>query len=337
MVRGATADGRPAANPAAWRAALSGVLPDVLAQAVRGLSAEMAARAVELRVRLERPLLLVTADGAHFLDAGGRAVADPGRALHADARLVQALVDRICGGSIYAVGEQLRQGFLTLPGGHRVGFGGRAVLGPESSIHALTDISSACIRIARAIPDVARPVLPRLLVRRRGGRSVLASTLVLSPPGAGKTTLLRDLARLASWGVPEMGLDGAQVVIVDERSELAGTFQGVPQHDVGPRTDVLDGCPKVEGIHWALRALGPEALVTDEIGTVRDAETLARAAHTGCTVIASAHAFDVAHARRRPGLAPLFDLGLFERLVVLSRRLGPGTVELVSACGDGEG
>ena len=339
---GHAAPSPPGAGPgaeggAAWRAALAPWLPEPLARAVAGLPGDWAARLVELRVRRGKPLLAVAADGEAFVSPSGRIGADARDALVPDEPLIQALVDRVCGGSVYAVAEQLRQGFVTLPGGHRIGFGGRAVLGTQQSVHTLTDISSAVIRIARSLPGVARPLLPRLLVARPGRRAQLASTLVLSPPGAGKTTLLRDLARLASWGVPELGLAGAQVVIVDERSELAGTFRGMPQHDVGPRTDVLDGCPKVEGIHWALRALGPDVLVTDEIGTPADAEAVARAAHSGCTILASAHADDVSQARRRPGLALLFELGVFTRLVVLSRRNGPGTVEQVIAAGSGEG
>ena len=327
----------PGADRASWRTALAPWLPEPLAEAVAGLPEEWAARLVELRIRRSRPLLAVTGDGEAFVAASGRIVPDPRAALHPDERLIQGLIDRVCGGSVYAVAEQLRQGFVTLPGGHRVGLGGRAVLGAQLSVHALADISSAAIRIARALPGVARPLLPRLMLARPGRRPHLASTLVLSPPGAGKTTLLRDLARLASYGVPELDLPGAQVVIVDERSELAGSFRGVPQHDVGPRTDVLDGCPKVEGIHWALRALGPDVLVTDEIATAADAEAVARAAHSGCTILASAHADDVPQARRRPGLSRLFELGVFARVVLLSRRHGPGTVEQVMAAGAGEG
>lgn len=320
-----------------WRTVLERWLPDPLARAVAGLPPAWAERLVELRVRRRRPLLAVAADGETFVAPGGRPTPEPGEALHPDEGLLQALVDRVCGGSVYAAAEQLRQGFVTLPGGHRVGFGGHAVLASPGQVQAVTDISSAVIRIARAVRGVARPVLPRLLVARPGRAPRLASTLVLSPPGAGKTTLLRDLARLASCGVPELGLAPSQVVVVDERSELAGTFRGLPQHDLGPRTDVLDGCPKVEGIHWALRALSPGVLVTDEVGTPADAEALARAAHSGCTLLASAHADDVVQARARPGLALLFDLGVFERVVVLSRRSGPGTVERVVAAGRGEG
>lgn len=322
---------------ASWRGVLEAWLPHPLARAVAGMPDEWAARLTELRIRRQRPLLAVSGDGEAFVAPSGALVGVPSDALIVDEAQLQALVDRACGGSVYAVAEHLRQGFVTLPGGHRLGFAGRVVLDSPAQIRTLAEISSVAIRIARALPDVARPLLPRLTVSRPGRTPRLGSTLVLSPPGAGKTTLLRDLARLASWGVPELGLPGDQVVVVDERSELAGSYRGVPQHDVGPRTDVLDGCPKVEGIHWALRALSPGVLVTDEVGTAADAEAIARAAHSGCTILASAHADDVWQARRRPGLALLFELGVFERVVVLSRRHGPGTVERISSVAAGEG
>jgi len=320
-----------------WRDALGAWLPETLARAVAGMPDDWADRLTELRIRRHRPLLAVAGDRETFLASSGAPVEAPSDALVVDEALLQAVVDRACGGSVYAVAEQLRQGFVTLPGGHRLGFAGRVVLDSPTQVRTLAEISSVALRIARALPDVARPLLARLVVSRLRGAPRLASTLVVSPPGAGKTTLLRDLARLASWGVPELSLPGSQVVIIDERSELAGSFRGVPQHDVGPRTDVLDACPKVEGIHWALRALSPGVLVTDEVGTAADAEAIARAAHSGCTILASAHADDVTQARRRPGLGLLFELGVFERVVVLSRRNGPGTVERISAAAAGEG
>lgn len=315
-----------------WRAEILAFFPPDLARVLSGLDAELAACALELRVRLARPLSLVCARGDCLLDARGRPAPTVGEAFFPNRRHLEALVDSLTGGSRYAVEQQLRQGYLTLPGGHRAGFSGRTVLGADAAVRTLTDIASVNLRVARAVYGAARPVLPRLL-RREDGRIRLASVLVISPPGAGKTTLLRDLARLASTGVPDAGLEGQQVVIVDERSEIAGCYQGVPQHDVGPRTDVLDGCPKAEGILWAIRALNPDVLVTDEIGAAGDANALLRACHTGIALVASAHAADPARARRRSGLQELLDRGAFDRIVTLSSRLGPGTVESVEEVG----
>ncbi|HEY8486909.1 MAG TPA: stage III sporulation protein AA [Limnochordales bacterium] len=313
---------------ALWRRQLLPFLPSSLQRAVAGIPDALACQALELRIRLGRPLLLVTAAGEVALQPDGSPAGELRRALHPDRACVEAFFEHLSGGSLYAVEEQVRRGYLTLPGGHRVGLCGRAVLDAGGGLQALTELSGFNVRVARAVEGAGRRVLGRLLVGPPGRRR-LASTLVLAPPGAGKTTLLRDLARLASAGVPEMGLAPCQVVVVDERSEIAGCWRGIPQHDVGPRTDVLDGCPKAEGVLWAVRALGPAVLVTDEVGTAADVEALLRACHSGASLVASAHADDLAGARRRRGLAQLLEQGAFQRAVVLSLRAGPGTVEQV--------
>ena len=313
---------------ARWQAQVAAFLPTPLQRAVLAVPGPLASRAMELRVRVGRPLLLVI-PGADVGLAEAGPVEELQDALHPDRNLVQAAVQRLTGGSLYAVEEQLRRGYMTLPGGHRVGLSGRVALGPGGGVSALADVFGLSIRLSRPVRDIARPLLPSLLTgpahRRRW-----CSVLVLAPPGAGKTTLLRELARLASEGVPELSLPGSQVVVVDERSEIAGCHDGVPQHDLGPRTDILDGCPKVEGILWALRALAPQVLVTDEIGGPGDVDALLRAAHSGASLLASAHADDLEGARRRRGLGELVELGVFQRAVVLSLRRGPGTVEDVA-------
>lgn len=324
------------ATPRDWRDVIARVLPDALSRAVFALPPEVADQAVEVRIRLGRPLMVATASGECFVDPSGRPTSRATEALHPDRAALDSLLARLSGGSVYAVEEQIRQGFITLPGGHRVGLAGRVVVSSAGAgVQALTDFAGAVIRIGRAVPGVARTLVRSLMVRR-GERGILASSLVLAPPGAGKTTLLRDLARIASSGEPGAGLAPSQVTIVDERSELAGTVDGEPQFDVGPRTDVLDRCPKAEGVLWALRALSPEVIVTDEIGGESDARALGRAAHSGCTILASAHAESIQEARRRPGLSDLLLAGVFQRAVVLSRRCGPGTVESVARITEGE-
>lgn len=320
--------GQGAAGAAAWREQIGAFLPPPLYRAVMGLPQALAEQAVELRIRLGRPLLLVAAGKDVALDPDGRPVSDLQAAYCPSRSTLDALLERLTGGSLYAVEEQLRRGYLTLPGGHRVGLCGRTVLGPGGSVLGLAEVTAFNVRLSRAVMGMGRRLLPRLLAGSEGRRR-LASVLVLAPPGAGKTTLLRELARLASQGVPELGLAPAQVVVVDERSEIAGCHRGVPQHDLGPRTDVLDGCPKVEGILWAIRALCPGVLVTDEIGGAADVEALLRACHSGTALLASAHAEDLDRARRRRGLGELLELGVFERAVTLSLREGPGTVERV--------
>lgn len=282
----------------------------------------------EIWLRAGRPVELVAAGGGGFVTGDGRLVAEAetGRPIGADE--VSRTFQLVCQGSVYAWEEELRGGFVTLPGGHRVGVAGRAVV-EGGRVQTIRPVGGLNIRIARQVPGVALPLLPRL--RRPDGR--LASAILLAPPGAGKTTLLRDLVRLVSGGAPTLGLAGARVAVVDERSEIAGCVAGVPSLDLGPRTDVLDGCPKAEGMMLAIRALSPGVLAVDEIGRPEDVVAVRVALQTGVTVLATAHAGSVEEARRRPGLSSLLGERAFERAVVLSRRSGPGTVEAVWPAG----
>ena len=270
----------------------------------------------EIRLRPGRPLLAVTSAGEVWLNASG-----PGAAgLPVTSDDLQAAFQLMTQHSVYALEEELRRGFITLPGGHRLGFTGHAVL-EQGRIRLLRQISSLNLRLARAVAGAGRTVIPALLANGR-----LMSTMILSAPRCGKTTLLRDLIRLLSTGLPDLGLPGQQVSLVDERSEVAGTYLGQPQLDVGPRTDVLDGAPKAEGMLLMLRAMSPSVLATDEIGRPEDAEAIAEATKAGVAVLTTAHAASPDEASRRPTLARLLAEGYFQRLVVLEGGPVPGRI-----------
>jgi len=140
---------------------------------------------------------------------------------------------------------------------------------------------------------------------------------------------MRELVRLFSSGVPQLQFSGVNVGVVDERSELAGCWLGVPQLDVGPRTDVLDRCPKAAGMLMLLRSMGPEIIATDEVGRPEELQALQDILNAGVTLLCSVHAGSIAELQQRPGWGPLLERGLWQRLVVLGRRLGPGTIEAV--------
>ena len=275
----------------------------------------------EIRLLPLRPLLLRLNGAEAFLARDGGLCRDPEQAYVLTEDDMKKVVLLLSDSSVYAFEEELRRGYITLPGGHRAGLAGRAVL-EKGAIRTLKQISSVNLRLARCVQGVAAPLLPRLL----DGEGRLYSTLLVAPPGAGKTTMLRDLARLLSEG---LGVAPHRVGLADERSELAALRNGVPQLEVGLRTDVVDSCPKAEAMQLLLRSLGPQVLVTDELGRGEDAAAVAEAARGGVAVLASAHAGDAAEARQRPLLRDLLEQGFFRRLVVLSRRLGPGTVEEV--------
>ncbi len=303
-------------------------LPRVASEALLGQPDEFLGALEEVRLRVAGPPQVIVGGKDLWVTPGGRLspfapeVGAPGWGVQ-PAELARCLA-LITASSLFAVEEELRQGFLTLPGGHRVGVAGKAVLDPGGVVRTLKDVSYLNVRIAREALGAAGTVAGRILEQRTG---LVFSTIILSPPGAGKTTLLRDLARLVSRGVADMGLRAARVAVVDERMELAGSWRGLPQFDLGPRTDVLSGCPKADGLRMLLRAMSPEVAVTDELGSREDADAITDAGRAGVRVLASAHATDVDDLRGRPLLARILDTGVFRRAVTISRRHGPGTIE----------
>ena len=226
--------------------------------------------------------------------------------------------------SYYAFAQQLARGFITVAGGHRVGVAGRVTVS-GGRVAAMAEAGSINIRIARQLKGVGEPVLPLLFAKGR-----LLNTLILAAPGGGKTTLLRDLIRLIS--------DEAQlrVGVADERSELAGCYRGLPQLDVGRRTDVLDGCPRGEGLEMLVRSMGPQAVAADEIGRRADVRALEDVLAAGVALVTTAHAQDLAEARQRPVLRSLLAGEVFQRGVILGRQGGKPALSAVVALPGGE-
>jgi len=223
-----------------------------------------------------------------------------------------AFVHKITKHSVYRLEEQLKRGYLTIEGGHRIGLAGQAVL-KEGSVSSMTNLSFFNIRIARQKKGAAIPLLASLC---EGGWK---SALLVGPPRSGKTTLLRDIARIAGTGIENRQIKPVKTCIVDERSEIAGCLSGVPQLDVGVRTDVLDACPKSEGMMMMIRSMSPEVLIVDEIGRPEDAQALSEALHAGIAVIATVHARSLQEALRRPVIRQIKESGMFDRYIEVSR------------------
>lgn len=291
-------------------------LPSSLQRIVAALTPELKEVLQEIRVREQRPLEIVWGRGGYgFLTPGGALCRDSGQAYRPTRSDCQAILELLTQHSLYTFEEELRRGFITIAGGHRVGLSGRTVV-EQGRVKYVKEIGGFNFRLAREWRQAGARVLPLLYER---STDIPARTLIISPPQQGKTTLLRDLARRLSEGGETDGVRrrAVKVGVVDERSEIAACVKGVPRFDLGPRTDVLDGCPKAEGMMMMIRSMSPDVLIVDEIGRIEDAQAIHEALHAGIGVIATAHGRNTDDARRRPILRELLADGVFDRFVVL--------------------
>ncbi|MFZ5898575.1 MAG: stage III sporulation protein AA [Bacillota bacterium] len=274
----------------------------------------------EIRLRIGQPLSIRLCQGDVFVSESGDLLPSVTGSYRVTADDVYRATQLVTRSSLYSVEDELRNGFVTVSGGHRVGMAGKVLL-EDRKIRTIKHVWALNFRVSRDVPGVADRILPYLAERDR-----VKHTLIVSPPRCGKTTLLRDVVRQISYGIPVLGFRGVTVGVVDERSEIAGCYKGVPQRDVGPRTDVLDACPKAEGMLLLLRAFSPEVIATDEIGRKEDIAALEEALNAGVTVIATVHARTIEELKRRPALRYIMSLRVIERFILLSNDKGPGTV-----------
>ncbi len=279
------------------------LMPAPLRSAAERLPAVVRRRVEEIRLRAGRnPTAVVGAEELPL--PGGETVT---------AAMLERTLEVATQCSAHAALERVRQGYFTVRGGHRIGLCG-SVWAEDGQVCNLRRLSSLNLRVARAVPGCGEAVLPELL---REGRFV--STLLLGPPGGGKTTLLRDLIRLLSDGACAPAI---RVGLADERGEVAALWEGVPQFDVGARTDVLEGCGKAQGLMMLLRGMNPPVLCWDENTRSADGAALEQCGGCGVKLLATVHAGEVDELWRKPLYRSLLERRMFERAGVLRRERG---------------
>lgn len=233
-------------------------------------------------------------------------------------RGIRETLDYISNYSLYAYENELKQGFITIEGGHRVGMAGQVLI-ENGRVKNLKQISSLNVRVSHEIVGCADKLFPYMTHNKQ-----MYHTLLISPPRCGKTTLLRDLIRQISDG--NEWVKGCTVGVVDERSELAGCYQGIPQNHMGMRTDVLDGCPKADGMLMLIRSMSPQVVAVDEIGAAEDIQAIKHAMHCGCKMIATVHGESIEELQRKPLLEQMMREQCFERYVLLCNRKHVGEI-----------
>lgn len=231
--------------------------------------------------------------------------------------LLEEILNRLLRYSYYAYEEELSNGYITIEGGHRVGICGRVTL-KNGQVHLIKDISSLNIRRSREIKGAADKIIPMIADRSNGQ---INNTLIISPPKCGKTTILRDIARTLSYR-------GFRVGICDERSEIAGCFNGESSYDLGNRTDILDGCPKSSGMIMLIRSMSPDVIITDEIGKKEDAAAIEEALCAGINIITSIHGSSFEDVTSS-AVGSLIRNHVFDTLIFLSATPVTGSIKKV--------
>ncbi|OZU89996.1 stage III sporulation protein AA [Virgibacillus indicus] len=263
----------------------------------------------EIRFRLHQPIELIFNQNTEWVEM-----------VRPDRKDSVFVINQLSEYSLYRMEDELRDGYITIEGGHRVGLAGK-VNTINGSVKAVQYITFLNIRIAKEQIGAAVPIIPYIYTNQ------YCNTLFAGAPQTGKTTLIRDAARVIASGWASIG--AKKVGIIDERSEIAASRKGVPQHDLGLRSDVMDACPKSEGMMMMIRSMSPDVLVVDEIGSSEDVRSLLEAINAGVTVICTIHGDSLDELKKRPSLEPLFSHKVFQRIIILKRDKKPGQIQKI--------
>ena len=264
--------------------------------------------AEEIRIRLDRCIVFKTFDKEYFLlkNMSMSEIFSQYISYKPTAEDIAQTIETMSDYSIYALEQELKNGFITLKGGFRVGIAGKVII-ENNKIKTIRNISSINIRIAREIKGCSNHILKYII------NPNVKSTIIISPPNCGKTTLLRDIIKNISDYKENVGL-------VDERSEIASTYMGKMQLDVGIRTDVLDRCTKSEGMLMLLRSMAPTVIAVDEIGSDEDISAIEKIANSGVKIICTIHSYSIEDIKKKCNMKNILNNKIFERYIVLNRK-----------------
>lgn len=255
----------------------------------------------EIRMRTDRPIILRLREKDFILQ------------YNIPQSEILQIVERLCENSIYAYKNQICEGFITVKGGHRVGLTGSCVI-ENGKIVNVKYISSLNFRIAREVLNCSTRVLREIIDIENKS---IYNTIIVAPPGRGKTTILRDVIRRLSNGIDEINFKGKTCGVVDERGEIAAMYKGVPQNDVGIRTDIIENVTKNQGIHMLVRTMAPEIIACDEIGGSDDIEAIHYALYSGVKGIFTMHGKNIEDIKNNRQIYELIENREIQKVVFL--------------------
>ena len=273
-------------------------------------------KVTEIRIRLLRKIIVSIGPKSYYLSNEGL-TGNETKALIADKSLIEEIIKKSCENSVYAYNSQIKNGFITVEGGIRIGIAGEAVY-EKGTIKTLKNISSLAIRLPHEIKGCSLPIMPFLI------KSKFLNTLIISPPGGGKTTMIRDI-------ILQMSQKGYcyNVLLVDERFEIANCFNGETILDVGNFCDIISGTNKKYAFENGIKNLKPDIIVTDEISNIMDYESIFYASSCGVSILASVHTNDIEDLKHKKDFEILLVNKVFSRIVVLSQKDYPGKIEAI--------
>lgn len=273
----------------------------------------------EIRIRVNCPLQLCCGSENYFLTNHGfeKNFYSSNNKLNSTFEDISKIFKAMCEYSVYSFEDQIKNGFITIPGGHRIGICGQGIY-ENNHLKNIKNMTSLNIRIAKEVKGCCQKIFDEIVNSHFG-------TIIVGPPACGKTTLIRDIARTISTSTDH---NFPKVVIIDERMEIASAFCGVPQLDVG-LSDVLCNFKKSSGILQAIRCLAPNIIICDEIGDLDEIKSIKVALNCGVKIICTIHAYDENDFFNKSQIPKLLETQAFEKIIFLKNANIPGQISKI--------